>query len=69
MELDIYIIRGRGELGDKFQLGIVKNKQGHYYQGEYDLAAQYSNMDELSEMLAKMVNVEKSALQLSELNL
>jgi len=50
-------------------LAIVKNKQGHYYQGEYDLAAQYSNMDELSEMLANMVNVEKSALQLSELNL
>lgn len=69
MKLDIYVIRGRGEIGDKFQLAIVKNTDDYYYQGEYDLAAQYSNMDELKEMLAKMVNVDKEALELSEIDM
>jgi hypothetical protein len=69
MKLDIYVIRGRGEIGDKFQLAIVKNIDGDYYQGEYDLAAQYSNMDELKDMLAKMVNVDKEALELSEIDM
>ncbi|NQZ33539.1 MAG: hypothetical protein HRU06_19905 [Oceanospirillaceae bacterium] len=69
MQLDIYLIRGRGLKGDEFQLAIVKNKQGYYYPGEYDLATQYKNMDELREMLADMVNVDKEVLELSELNL
>ena len=69
MKLDIYVIRGRGEIGDKFQLAIVKNTDGYYYQGEYDLAAQYSNMDELKDMLATMVNVDKEALELSEIDM
>lgn len=69
MQLDVYLIRGRGEKGDKFQLAIVKNSEGHYYKGEYDLAAQYSSMDELKDVLAKMVNVEKASLELNELNI
>ncbi len=69
MELDVYIINGRGEKGDKFQLGRVSNKEGHYYKGEYDATVQYSNMDELQEMLAKMMSVEKALLKVTSINL
>lgn len=69
MQLDIYVIRGRGEIGDKFQLAIVKNAEGHYYRGEYDLAKQYSSMEELKQALAKMVNIDKELLHLKELNI
>lgn len=69
MRLNIYLIRGRGEQGDKFQLGRVVNEQGHYYKGEYDPTHQFSNMEELTEMLAEMVKVDATALQLLEINL
>lgn len=69
MELDVYLICGRGEKGDKFQLGRVINKEGHYYKDEYDAAAQYSSMDELHEALAKMVNLDKAELTLNQINL
>ncbi|MCV2403175.1 hypothetical protein OFY17_09825 [Marinomonas sp. C2222] len=69
MELDVYIINGRGEKGDKFQLGRVNNKEGHYFKGEYDAAAQYGSMDEVKEDLAKMLNIETSALTLNQINL
>ena len=69
MELDVYLICGRGEKGDKFQLGQVFNKEGYYFIGEYDAGIQYSNMDELQETLAKMVNVEKASLKLNQINL
>lgn len=69
MELDVYIINGRGEKGDKFQLGRVINKEGHYYKGEYDAAAQYGSMDEAKEALAKMLNIEAATLTLNQINL
>ncbi|MEP3348730.1 MAG: hypothetical protein ABJN96_02125 [Marinomonas sp.] len=69
MELDVYLICGRGEKGDKFQLGQVFNKEGHYFRDEYDPTTQYSNMDELQEALAKMVNVDKASLKLNRINL
>lgn len=69
MELDVYLICGRGEKGDKFQLGQVSNKEGNYFKDEYDPTTQYNNMDELQETLAKMVNVEKASLKLNQINL
>ncbi|MGR0279610.1 hypothetical protein ACUM5Y_11270 [Marinomonas dokdonensis] len=69
MELNVYIICGRGEKGDKFQLGQVFNEAGYYFQGEYDPTTQYSNMDELQEVLANMVKVEKEALKINRINL
>ncbi|ETI62616.1 hypothetical protein [Marinomonas profundimaris] len=69
MELDVYLICGRGEKGDKFQLGQVFNKEGYYYKDEYDPTTQYNNMDELQDVLAKMVKVDKASLKLNQINL
>lgn len=69
MELDVYLIHGRGEKGDKFQLGRVINKEGHHYKGEYDGAAHYGDMDEVQEALAKMLNIDKASLKLNKINL
>ncbi|MCB5160688.1 hypothetical protein [Marinomonas algarum] len=69
MELDVYLICGRGEKGDKFQLGRVINKDGYYFKGEYEPTTHYSSMDELKEVLAKMVNVDASSLTLNQINL
>lgn len=69
MQLDIYLIRGRGEAGDKFQLAMVKNNDDHYYKGEYDPTRHFGNLDELKEMLAEMVNVSTDALELNELRM
>jgi hypothetical protein len=69
MLLDVYLIRGRGEDGHKFQLAMVRNTDGHYYQGEYDPATQYSTLDELRATLSEMVNVPVAELTLNELNL
>lgn len=69
MQLDVYLIRGRGEAGDKFQLAMVKNAEDHYYKGEYDPTRQFGNMDELKEVLAEMVNINKDQLELNELRM
>lgn len=69
MQLDIYLIRGRGEKGDKFQLAMVRNQEGHYFKGEYDPTAQFSSSDELKVTLSELVGVQPSDLQLNELNL
>jgi hypothetical protein len=69
MQLDVYLIRGRGDDGHKFQLAMVRNTEDHYYQGEYDPALQYSTLDELKSMLSTMVNVPVSELVLNELNM
>lgn len=69
MELNVYLICGRGEKGDKFQLGQVFNKEGYYYKDEYDPKTQYSNMSELREALAKMVKVDVASLKVNEINL
>ncbi|GAB3484672.1 hypothetical protein [Marinomonas epiphytica] len=69
MELNVYLICGRGEKGDKFQLGQVFDETGNYFQGEYDPTTQFSSMDELQEVLANMVKVEKQALTINQINL
>lgn len=69
MQLDVYLIRGRGEKGDKFQLAMVRNADGHYYKGEYDPTQQFANTDELKAVLCEMTKIEQADLILNELNL
>lgn len=69
MQLDVYLIRGRGEKGDKFQLAMVRNTEGHYYKGEYDPTLQFGSNEELKSMLSDVVKVDKDQIELNELNL
>lgn len=67
MHLDVYLIRGRGERGDRFQLAMVQDGQGNYFKGEYDQTRHYSSLDELKESLAAMVKVKSAELTITEM--
>lgn len=64
MNLEYYIIRGRGEGGQKFQLAKLENDSGNTYKGEYDMARQFSSMDEMQNYIADDV-VKKPLSELS----
>jgi hypothetical protein len=64
MNLEYYIIRGRGEGGQKFQLAKLEDDSGNTYKGEYDMARQFSSMDEMQNYIADDV-VKKPLTELS----
>ncbi len=55
MNLEYYIIRGRGENGQKFQLAKVEDEQGNNFKGQYDMARQFTSIDELKTYLAEEI--------------
>lgn len=70
MQLNVYLIRGRGEDGSKFQLAQVSDDSGRYFRGDkgdYDPTYQFASTEELTEVLAKMVNCAASELVVNEL--
>ncbi len=69
MKLEYYPIRGRGELGDKFQLARVRDESGNYFKGKYDQARQFSSEAELKTYLADMVSVPESELDIKLMHL
>lgn len=69
MKLDVYLIRGRGEDGSKFQLAMVRNDEGHYFKGEYDPTQQFASFDELVDLLAELTKHDRQELEITELNL
>jgi hypothetical protein len=64
MNLEYYIIRGRGEGGQKFQLAKLEDDSGNTYKGEYDMARQFTSMDEMQNYIADAV-VKKPLAELS----
>ena len=55
MNLEYYIIRGRGEGGQKFQLAKLEDETGNQYKGEYDMARQFASIDEMKSYIASDV--------------
>lgn len=55
MNLEYYIIRGRGEGGQKFQLAKLEDETGNKYKGEYDMARQFASIDEMKSYIASDV--------------
>lgn len=55
MNLEYYIIHGRGDDGLKFQLAKLKDEKGHTYKGEYDMSRHFSSVDEMKEHIANDV--------------
>lgn len=64
MNLEYYIIRGRGEGGSKFQLARLEDENGNTYKGQYDMARHFSSIDEMKSYIADEV-VKKPATELS----
>ena len=64
MNLEYYIINGRGENGSKFQLARLQDNLGNSYKGQYDMARHFASIDELKTYIADKV-VEKPASELS----
>ncbi len=64
MNLEYYIIRGRGDGGQKFQLAKLQDDTGNTYKGEYDMARHFGSIDELKTYIADDV-VKKPLADLS----
>jgi len=64
MNLEYYIIRGRGEGGKKFQLAKLEDESGNNYKGEYDMARHFANTEEMKQYIAEDV-VKKPLAELS----
>lgn len=64
MNLEYYIIHGRGDGGLKFQLAKLEDENGNKYKGEYDMARHFANTDEMKEYIANDV-VKKPLAELS----
>jgi hypothetical protein len=69
MHLEYYPIRGRGLLGDKFQLARLIDDQGNMYKGVYDQSKHFESEGELKEYLADLLGVEINSLVLSKMSL
>jgi hypothetical protein len=64
MNLEYYIIRGRGDGGQKFQLAKLEDETGNKYKGEYDMARHFSDIDEMKAYIASDV-IKKPLADLS----
>ncbi len=64
MNLEYYIIRGRGDGGQKFQLAKLQDDSGNKFKGEYDMAKHFGSIDEMSQYIADEV-VKKPLTELS----
>lgn len=64
MNLEYYIIRGRGDGGQKFQLAKLEDETGNKYKGEYDMARHFGSIEELKTYIADDI-VKKPLAELS----
>lgn len=64
MNVEYYIINGRGEGGSKFQLARLQDESGNTYKGQYDMARHFSSIDEMKGYVAEEV-IKKPLAELS----
>lgn len=64
MNVEYYIINGRGEGGSKFQLARLQDESGNTYKGQYDMARHFSSLDEMKGYVATEV-IKKPLAELS----
>ncbi len=70
MNLEYYIILGRGEGGQKFQLAKLEDESGNNYKGEYDMARHFGSIDEMSQYIAdEVVKKPLAELTISPMNI
>jgi hypothetical protein len=70
MNLAYYIIRGRGDGGQKFQLAKLQDEAGNNYKGEYDMARHFSSIEEMNTYIAdEVVKKPLTDLSISPMNI
>lgn len=70
MNLEYYIIRGRGEGGQKFQLAKLEDESGNNFKGEYDMARHFGSIEEMSQYIADdVVKKPLADIKLSAMNI
>ncbi len=70
MNLEYYIIRGRGEGGQKFQLAKLEDESGNNYKGEYDMARHFGSIEEMQQYVADdVVKKPLAELTISPMNI
>lgn len=70
MNLEYYIIRGRGDGGTKFQLAKLQDDTGNNYKGEYDMARHFGSIEELKTYIAdEVLKKPESDLSISAMNI
>lgn len=55
MNIEYYVIYGRGEDGTHFQLARLEDEGGNNYKGQYDMARHFSSIDEMKSYVANEV--------------
>ena len=55
MNLEYYIIHGRGDGGSKFQLARLEDANGNNYKGQYDMSRHFASTEELEAYIADEV--------------
>jgi len=55
MNLEYYIINGRGENGSKFQLAKLQDESGNTFKGEYDMSRHFTSIEEVTNYIADEV--------------
>ena len=55
MNLEYYIINGRGENGSKFQLAKLQDESGNTFKGKYDMSRHFESIDEMTHYIAEEV--------------
>jgi hypothetical protein len=70
MNLEYYIINGRGEGGTKFQLAKLQDDSGNNFKGEYDMSRHFASVDEMTNYIAdEVVKKPVSELSLKPMNI
>ncbi len=65
MNVEYYIIRGRGEGGQKFQLAKLQDEKGNIYKGQYDQSRHFGSTEELKSYIAEVVKCDQNQLTIS----
>jgi hypothetical protein len=70
MNVEYYIINGRGDGGTKFQLARLQDETGNTYKGQYDMARHFGSIDELKNYVAdEVIKKPLSDLSLEPMNI
>ena len=69
MHVEYYPIKGRGEMGTKFQLARFKDENGEMYKGQYDQDRHFSSEEEVKEHIAEVIKLPVDQFTLSKMSL
>lgn len=70
MNLNYYVIRGRGAQGHHFQLAKLEDEAGNTLKGQYDMGRHFSSIDEMKSYIASdVIKKDVSEFELVEMDI